>query len=223
MKHIAIAIDGPAAAGKSTVAKKVSEILGYTYIDTGAMYRAFTYYVLQKGYDPKDEEKSESLISEIHIELLPNGVVLCNDVDVTKAIRSSEVSNNVSYTASFRNVRLALVDQQRALAKKTSVVMDGRDIGTYVLPDAEVKIFQVASVETRAIRRYEENKQKGIPCTLSEIEQDLRTRDHLDSTRAFAPLKPAPDSILLDTSLMTISEAVNAVLEIVKNKLKELS
>lgn len=222
MKRIAVAIDGPAAAGKSTVAKIVSDIFGYTYIDTGAMYRAFTYYVLKSGLDPQREEDSVKVINDVHIDLLPNGVVLCNNEDVTSAIRSSEVSNNVSYIASYKDVRLALVEQQRRMAQKTSVVMDGRDIGTYVLPNAEVKIYQIASVETRAIRRYEENRQKGITCTLKEIEEDLRRRDHLDSTRAFAPLKPAPDSILLDTSNLTILEAVEQVVKIINAKLEVL-
>lgn len=218
---ISIAIDGPAAAGKSTVAKKVSEILGYTYIDTGAMYRAFTFCVMSKGIDPLDEEKSCSLIPEISIELLPDGTVLCNDIDVTREIRSTEVSHNVSYIASYKRIRLALVDQQRLMAAKSNVVMDGRDIGTYVLPNAQVKIYQIASVETRAVRRYEENIGKGISCTLAEIEQDLRRRDYIDSNREFAPLKPAPDSVWLDTSHLTIDESVEAVIRIIKKVLEK--
>jgi len=215
---ISIAIDGPAAAGKSTVAKKVSEILGYTYIDTGAMYRAFTYFVMQKGIDPQNEQLSCAVIPEVTIELLPSGIVLCNKLDVTKEIRSPEVSHNVSYIASYKEIRLALVEQQRRMARSKSVVMDGRDIGTHVLPDANVKIFQIASVQTRAVRRYEENLSKGIPCTLDEIEQDLRRRDYIDSNREFAPLKAAADSIWLDTSFMSIDEAVEAVLKIIKKK-----
>lgn len=219
MKLITVAIDGPAAAGKSTVAKLVAKELGFTYIDTGAMYRAFTYYVLSKGLDPKNEEEACSLIDEVDIILKPNGKVFCNNVDVTDTIRESYISSNVSYIASYKAIRLSLVEQQRKMAKNTSVVMDGRDIGTYVLPNANVKIYQIASVETRAVRRYEENLAKGMACTLEEIEADVRRRDYIDSHREFAPLKPAPDSVLLDTSYMSIEEAKDAVLEIINKKL----
>lgn len=223
MNHISIAIDGPAAAGKSTVAKRVAEILGFTYIDTGAMYRAFTVHVLNRGLDPKDEEVSCSLIPEVSIRLTSDNKVYLNGEDVTRRIREPDVNANVSYIASYKDIRLALVEQQRKMAKNDNVVMDGRDIGTYVLPDASVKIFQIASVETRAIRRYEENIQKGIPCTLEDIENDVRKRDYIDSHRDFAPLKAAPDSVLIDTSFMSVEEVVNAVLEIVKNKCGDFS
>lgn len=218
---VAVAIDGPAAAGKSTVAKKVAEIKGYTYIDTGAMYRAYTWYCLQKGVDCQDEAACVALIPEVKIELKPGHVVLCNGQDVSKDIRQINVSSNVSYIASYKDIRLALVELQRAMAEKDSVIMDGRDIGTYVLPNADVKIYQIASVETRAIRRYEENISKGIACTLEDIEADVRKRDYIDSHRDFAPLKPAPDSILLDTSFMSIDEVVAAVIEKIDSKLKE--
>lgn len=218
---IAVAIDGPAAAGKSTVAKKVAEIKGYTYIDTGAMYRAFTWYCLEKGVDCQNEAQCVALIPEVRIKLRPGGTVLCNDMDITRPIREPRVSGNVSYIASYKDIRLFLVDQQRAMAGKHSVIMDGRDIGTYVLPDADVKIFQIASVETRAIRRYDENVAKGIPCTLEEIEEDVRKRDYIDSHRDFAPLKPAADSILLDTSFMSVDEVVDAVIKIIDKKIEE--
>ena len=218
---IAIAIDGPAAAGKSTVAKKVAEIKGYTYIDTGAMYRAYTWYCLQKGVDCQDEAACVALIPEIHIELKPNHVVLCNGIDVSGPIRESNVSSNVSYIASYKDIRLFLVEQQRKMAEVDSVIMDGRDIGTYVLHNAEVKIYQIASVETRAVRRYEENIAKGMNCTLEEIEEDVRKRDYIDSHRAFAPLKPAPDSVLLDTSYMSVDEVVQAVIDIIDKKTAE--
>ncbi len=217
-KTISIAIDGPAAAGKSTVAKKVAELLGFTYIDTGAMYRAVTNAVIKKGLNPQDERQSETVLPGLSIDLLPGGQVICNGEDVTRIIREPLVSGNVSYIASYKNVRLALVDMQRALAKSRSVVMDGRDIGTYVLPDADVKIFQIASVETRAVRRYEENIAKGIPTSLKDVEEDVRKRDYIDSHRAFAPLKPASDSVLIDTSFMSVDEAVEAVLRVVKEK-----
>ena len=218
---IAIAIDGPAAAGKSTVARKVAEIKGYTYIDTGAMYRAYTWYCLQKGVNCQDEAACVALIPEIKIELKPNHVVLCNGIDVSKPIRENNVSGNVSYIASYKDIRLFLVEQQRKMAETDSVIMDGRDIGTYVLPNAEVKIYQIASVETRAVRRYEENIAKGMDCTLEEIEEDVRKRDYIDSHRAFAPLKPAPDSVLLDTSFMSVDEVVQAVIEIIDRKVAE--
>lgn len=219
---ISVAIDGPAAAGKSTVAKLIANKLGFTYLDTGAMYRAFTWYCLEKGVNCEDEAACCQLIPEVKIELKSDHVVLCNGIDVTTAIRQTKVSGNVSYIASYKDIRLALVEQQRALAANTSVIMDGRDIGTYVLPNADIKIFQIASVETRAIRRYEENISKGIPCTLEEIEEDVRKRDYIDSHRDFAPLKPAPDSILLDTSYMNIEEVVNAIIKIILDKFPEV-
>lgn len=217
-----IAIDGPAAAGKSTVAKQVAKILNCIYIDTGAMYRAITWYALSKGVDPKDEEKVTALLPEIDLSLRLDGKVVVNDQDITKEIRTTEVADNVSYIASYKKIRLHLVELQRKMSKNVSVVMDGRDIGSYVLPHADVKIFQVASVETRAVRRYKENLEKGINCSIEEIEENLRKRDYIDSHREFAPLKKAEDSFVLDTSNMTIDEAVNAIIKIVKNKLGEV-
>lgn len=221
MRKVVIAIDGPAAAGKSTVSKAVAKKLGYTYIDTGAMYRAFTEYVLRKGVDPQNEEACCKLIPEVEITLYPDGKVMCSGKDVTKEIREPHVSGNVSYIASYKDIRLAMVEQQRKMAETVSVVMDGRDIGTYVLPNADVKIFQIASVEERANRRFKENQEKGIPCTYEEIVADVEKRDRIDSSRAFAPLKPAEDSIQLDTSKLSIEESVNAVLEIIKNKVEK--
>ena len=222
MRKIAVAIDGPAAAGKSTIAKKVAEILGLIYIDTGAMYRAFTWYCLNKGINCEDEAACVAVIPEVNIEFGTERTVYCNGQDITREIRLPDVSFNVSYIASYKDIRLALVDLQRAMADKGSVIMDGRDIGTYVLPNAEVKIYQIASVETRAIRRYDENISKGIPCTLEEIEEDVRRRDYIDSHRDFAPLKQAEDAICLDTSEMTIDEVVAAVIKIIKDKIAEL-
>ena len=221
MKHYVIAVDGPAAAGKSTISKRLAKILGFTYIDTGAMYRAFTEYVLRKGVDPKDEQACCALIPEVEIELFPDGKVMCSGKDVTREIREPHVSGNVSYIASYKEIRLALVELQRKMGEKSSVIMDGRDIGTYVFPNADVKIFQVASVEERAKRRYIENQEKGIPCTYEDIVADVEKRDRIDSSRAFAPLKPAADSILLDTSNFTIEESVEATLKIIKDKIGE--
>jgi cytidylate kinase len=213
-----IAIDGPAAAGKSTVAKLVAKQLNITYIDTGAMYRAFTLYVMRQGVDPQNQAGAEAFIANVKITLSPTGEVFLNGENVALEIREPKVSSQVSYIASYKSIRLALVDFQRQMAGNQSVVMDGRDIGTYVLPDANIKIFQIASVETRAVRRYEENLAKGIICTLDSVEEDLRHRDYIDSHREFAPLKPASDSILIDTSFMTVNEVVERILEIIHKK-----
>ena len=218
MKHVAIAIDGPAAAGKSTVAKIVAKRLGFVYIDTGAMYRAFTWYVLHRGLDPKNEEASCSLIPEVRISLKEDGSVFVCGHDVTRAIREPLVSSNVSYIASYKGIRLALIDLQRELGEKDNCVMDGRDIGSYVLPHAEVKIFQIASIETRAKRRFLENQEKGIPTTYEEVVADVKNRDYIDSHRDFDPLMQAEDAIPLDTSDMTIEEVVDAILRIVEEK-----
>lgn len=217
-RRIVVAIDGPAAAGKSTVSKEVAKRLGFTYIDTGAMYRAFTSYVLDKGVDPENEEECVKLIPEVDIELFPDGKVMCSGKDVTRVIREPRVSGNVSYIASYKDIRLALVELQRKMANKVSVVMDGRDIGTYVLPNADVKVFMVASVEERAKRRFKENQEKGIPCTYEDIVADVEKRDRIDSSRAFAPLKPAEDSVRLDTSNINIEESIQAVLKIIHEK-----
>ena len=214
-----IAIDGPAAAGKSTVAKIVAKRLGYVYIDTGAMYRAFTYAVIKAGLDPQNEEASCSLVGKVKIELTEDGRVICNDEDVSKPIRENAVSSNVSYIASYKAIRLELINLQRELAAKQNVVMDGRDIGSYVLPNAQVKIFQIASVETRAKRRYDENLSKGIKTSLEEVEANVRQRDYIDSHRDFDPLMKDKDAVELDTSTMSIDEVVDAILGIVKEKL----
>ena len=219
MKKIAIAIDGPAAAGKSTIAKKVAKHFDFVYIDTGAMYRAYTWYVLEKGVDPKDEKASNAFISEVKIKLTSDYKVFVNDIDVSNAIREPRVSGNVSYIASYPKIRLFLTEQQRELASETSVVMDGRDIGTFVLPNADVKIFQTASVAVRAKRRFLENEQKGLNTTLEEIEKELAMRDHIDSTRAMAPLRQAEDAIVLNTDFLTIDEVVDVIVKIAHNKL----
>lgn len=218
MKKLVVAIDGPAAAGKSTVAKMVAKKIGATYIDTGAMYRAVTYFALSQNIDPKDESAVVSLLPKLKLDIKEDERIFLNGTDVTKQIRSIEVNDNVSYVASYKDIRLALVDIQRKMSESISVVMDGRDIGTYVLPNADIKIFQVASVGTRTLRRYKENISKGIQCELEDIEIGLKKRDHIDSTRTFAPLKPADDSIVLDTSNLSIEEAVDAVIEIIKKK-----
>ena len=217
-KTYAIAIDGPAAAGKSTIAKRLASALNFVYIDTGAMYRAFTWAVMEHGLNPEDEKISCSLIGQVSISLEEDGRVICNGTDVTRAIREPRVSSNVSYIASYKDIRLALVDMQRDLAQAKSVVMDGRDIGTYVLPNADVKIFQIASVLTRAKRRQKENEEKGIPTTLEDVIADVEKRDYIDSHRSFAPLSKAEDAIEVDTSDMTIDEVVATILKIIEDK-----
>ena len=219
MRNIAIAIDGPAAAGKSTIAKKVAKHFNFVYIDTGAMYRAFTWYVIKKGVDPKNEKAANALIPEVKIKLTNDHKVFVNDIDVSKEIREPEVSGNVSFIASYPKIRIFLTEQQRELTNETSVVMDGRDIGTFVLPNADVKIFQTASVAIRAKSRYLENEAKGIKTTLAEIEKELAMRDHTDSTRAMAPLRQAEDAIAVDTDYLTIDQVVEVIVNIVNNKL----
>lgn len=219
MSYFAIAIDGPAAAGKSTIAKIVAKKLNFTYIDTGAMYRAVTLYVLKKGLDPKSEQESVSLIPEISIFLDSNNHVFLNGEDVTTDIRSRIVADNVSYIASYKDIRLFLVEQQRKMAEMSSVVMDGRDIGSYVLPNAEVKIYQVASVKTRAKRRFDENVSNKIKCSYEDVETEIKKRDYIDSNREFAPLTKASDAIEVDTSFLSIDEVVNKMLDIIHERI----
>lgn len=223
MKKITIAIDGPAAAGKSTIAQEVAKRLNFTYIDTGAMYRAVTLYCLNHQINCQNESEVEKVLNNINIELKPQHIVLLNNQDVSFDIRSREVNANVSYIASYKNVRLFLVEQQRKMALHDSIVMDGRDIGSYVLPNADVKIFQVASVETRAQRRFLENKQKGIECTLTSILEEVKKRDYIDSHRDFAPLVKANDAIEIDTSNLTINEVVDLVLKIIDEKVGNIN
>lgn len=215
---ITVAIDGPSSAGKSTVAKGVAKELGFVYVDTGAMYRCVTLYALEKGVDCQNDEEVCKLLPEIDIELCIGGKVLLNGKDVTFDIRTQPVVDNVSYIAANKGVRLFLVEIQREMAKDVSIVMDGRDIGTYVLPNADVKIFQVASVKERAKRRYLENIEKGIECTLESVEKDLERRDYIDSHREFAPLCKASDAIEVDTSFFTIEESINTIVGIIKEK-----
>jgi len=218
-KYIRIAIDGPAAAGKSTIAKIISKKLGYTYMDTGAMYRVVTWYCMSKGISCQDQKACEAVVNDINIDLRPDNTVYCNGIDVTHEIRTTQVSGNVSYIAAMKGIRLVLSGKQKEFAKTHNVVMDGRDIGTYVIPDAEVKVFMVASVECRAQRRYKENMEKNIPCTIEDIREDVKKRDYIDSHRDFAPLKKADDAIELDTSPLTIDQVVEKILEIINNKL----
>ncbi|MFA6667313.1 MAG: (d)CMP kinase [Bacilli bacterium] len=218
MKYYSIAIDGPSASGKSTIAKILATKLGFTYIDTGAMYRAYTLAVINHGFDPKDEKICDTLIGKIKIDFDANNHITLDGEDVSARVRENDVSDNVSYVSTYKNIRLWLVEIQRGFSNNRSVIMDGRDIGTYVLPDATVKIFQVADINERAERRYMENLEKGIQSTEEECLANLQKRDYIDSNRAFAPLKPASDSILVDTTNLKISDVVDKIIVILQEK-----
>jgi cytidylate kinase len=214
-KKISIAIDGPAAAGKSTVAKIVAENLSYIYIDTGAMYRALTLRAIEKNIDLQDESSLLTILHDVKLTLLPGEkgqLVFLDDKDVTNDIRTSAVTNSVSIVAKHRLVRKEMVARQQQFAGDGGVVMDGRDIGTHVLPDAEVKIFLLASVEERAMRRHNENLLKGFPSDLEELKEEISLRDKLDSERETAPLKKADDAIVIDTTSLSINQVVEKIL-----------
>ncbi len=210
-----IAIDGPAGAGKTTIAKRAARKLSFVYVDTGAMYRAIALSMLRRSVDVGDEKALKAALDEIDVSIrYENGEqrVCLNQEDVTGLIRTEEVSEMTSRTSAKPQVRAKLTDLQRSLAAHENVIMDGRDIGTMILPDADLKIFLTASVETRAQRRYLEQKAKGEPCSLSQIADDIRERDYRDTHRDAAPLRQAEDAILIDTSDMTVEEAVSEIL-----------
>ena len=221
-KHIQIAIDGPAAAGKSTIAKKTAELLGYTYVDTGAMYRAITYKALSLSVNLEDGEELTKLLKETSIDLKPspNGqLVFLDGREVTNEIRSTEVTSNVSVVAAHANLREEMVRRQIEMGKNGQVVMDGRDIGTKVLTNAELKIFMSASVEERAKRRYLENKKRGIETSLEELKEDIARRDKFDSEREASPLVQAEDAIFLDTTSLTIEEVSQKIMQLAKERM----
>ena len=215
-KGIQIAIDGPAAAGKSTIAKITATKLGYTYIDTGAMYRALTYKALEEHIDVYDDDALTRLLERIDIELTPTEegqIVRVDGEDITEAIRSQEVTSNVSATAAQPHVRELMVEKQRLLANSKGVVMDGRDIGTAVLPNAELKIFMTASVEERAERRFAENTKRGINRSMDELCQDIADRDKADTERIASPLKQASDAVFIDTTSMSIEQVADEIIQ----------
>lgn len=221
MKNISIAIDGPASSGKSTVAKIIAKKHGFIYIDTGAMYRAITFAAMTKQVDLSDEHSLSDLAAHLPItfEADKNGqLVFLEGKEVTEAIRQNEVSHNVSQVAAHGKVREVLVEKQRQMSKIGSVVMDGRDIGTVVLPDAQVKFFLVASVTERAERRYKENLEKGIPSDFEELKSEIERRDYLDSTRKVSPLVKAQDALLVDTTGLSIEQVVKKIEEIIAEK-----
>lgn len=220
MKKIVVAIDGPAGAGKSTIAKLAAERLGYAYIDTGAMYRSVAWRFLQTG-QPFDEAFISQLANTMVIQFRPEARVnrvFVDGQEVTDAIRSAEVTANVSRVAAIGAVREAMVEQQRRMGDAGGVLMDGRDIGTVVFPNAQLKIFLTASVEERAQRRYQELLAKGEQVDLAQLQQDIADRDKQDSERAIAPLRQAEDALLLDTSHMNIEQVTEKILQLVEER-----
>ncbi|RRK10987.1 (d)CMP kinase [Lactiplantibacillus garii] len=216
-----VAIDGPASAGKSTVAKLVAKRFGYIYVDTGAMYRAVTLWAMQHGVTLTDEAAVITAMQSLKISFKPgepDQLVFANAQDITQAIRQPDVTNNVSTIAALPKVRTILTDQQREMANAGGIVMDGRDIGTTVLPHAEVKIFLVASAAERAKRRYAENVKKGIETPLAQLQAEIELRDHKDSTRKVSPLTQAADAVLVDTTPMSIEQVVDTIANIIKKQ-----
>ena len=216
-----IAIDGPAGAGKSSIAKLVAKEMDFIYVDTGAMFRAMAYYFLSSGIDTQDEEAVSAGCPSIRTRIeYQEGAqhIFLNDTDVSSEIRKEEVGKNASVVAKYPEVRTKLLELQRAMAADNNVIMDGRDIGTVVLPDAEAKIFLTASSRVRAERRYKELTEKGEDCDLDRIEADIIARDEQDMNREIAPLRAADDAVLVDTSYMTIPEVVAAIREIAESK-----
>lgn len=217
MKSIRIAIDGPASSGKSTVAKIIAKNLGYTYLDTGAMYRSATYLALQNELTENNVREILEALSKHPISFgrAEDGsqTVFVGDKDVTLAIRQNDVTNNVSWVAAIPEVREELVEQQRRIAKNGAIIMDGRDIGTVVLPDAELKIFLIASVEERAERRFKENQEKGIETDFETLKREIAERDYKDSHRKVSPLKVADDAITFDTTGVDIDGVVKFIQE----------
>ena len=211
MSNLVIAVDGPAGAGKSTIAKLIADKLNINYIDTGAMYRAVTYKCLQNNIDINNEEEVINIAKECDIDFKDNNIYLNGNI-LKDEIRTMEVSNNVSNVAKIKEVRYLMVDIQRNIGKMSSVILDGRDIGSYVFPDADYKFFLVATPEERGNRRYKELINKGYDVNLEEIIKDIIKRDEIDSNREFAPLVKAEDAIEIDTTGKNIDEVVNSVL-----------
>ncbi len=223
MKNFNLAIDGPAGAGKSTIAKRLAKELNFIYVDTGAMYRAMALYFLRNSIEASDRERIEAACKDVDITMeYKDGeqFVILNGEKVNDFIRTEEVGNMASASSVYKAVRLKLVELQQNLAKKENVVMDGRDIGTYVLPDADLKIYLTAGTKERARRRWAELKEKGQSADVDVIEQDIIDRDHRDMTREMAPLRQAEDAVLLDSSQLSVDEVVERILELYRRKLE---
>lgn len=222
MSTFKIAIDGPAGAGKSTIAKLAARKLGIVYVDTGAMYRAIGLAAVRRGIDPgKDIEAVGKMLPDINIEIAhsENGqLVYLNGEDVSEDIRLPEISVAASDVSKIPSVRAKLLELQRSLAEKTDVIMDGRDIGTVVLPNAQLKIFLTASVEERAMRRYRELTEKGVKCDFDDVKRDIEYRDKNDSEREIAPLRPAEDSVYVDSTEYDLEKSVKIIMDIIKER-----
>ena len=221
---INVAIDGPAGAGKSTIARPAAKNLGYIYVDTGALYRAVGVYSLRHGFDTKNADTVAATLPDIQVELKFLGDiqhVFLNGEDVSEEIRTPDASMAASDVSAVPAVRQFLFDLQRDIAKQNNCIMDGRDIGTVVLPDAQVKIFLTASPEARAQRRYKELQEKGASDTYEAVLADLKQRDYNDSHRAVAPLKPAEDSVLVDTTALNLEKSVEKVISVIRNKMTD--
>jgi cytidylate kinase len=216
-RRVVVAIDGPAGAGKSTIAKRIAGRLGFTYIDTGAMYRAVALWAVRQGVDPADMHRMEQLALASDIELSP-GRIRLNGEDVTEAIRTPDVSNGASKVAVIPGVRRAMVAKQRAIGERTSVVMEGRDIGTVVFPNADVKIYLDANPSERVRRRLKDVRAQGDGISESALAEQMKERDQRDSTRADAPLSQAPDAIYFDSTALSIEEVEDAILKIVRER-----
>lgn len=220
MKRFLVAIDGPAGAGKSTVARNVADCLGITYVDTGAMYRAIAWKALHSDIDIMDEEEVARMAESLDIALHPEGICV-NDHLLKDEIRTSEITSLASMIAKMPKVRRVLVNKQQHIAEQQSVVMDGRDIGTNVLPRADVKVFLTASIEERALRRYKEMKAKGMAVELESLKNELQKRDENDRTREIAPLKQAEDAFLIDSTHHSVTEIVEKILHLCRNKIDD--
>lgn len=222
---ISVAIDGPSGAGKSSIAKMVAREIGFIYVDTGAMYRSIGCYALSKNVDTKDEKAVSALLPEINIEVKfspeSGQLIFLNGEDVSEKIREPEMSMAASNVSAHPKVREFLFDFQRNSAKKDNVIMDGRDIGTVVLPNADIKIYLTATAEERARRRYNDFLEKGSDIDLQTVLEDIKKRDYNDTHRAIAPLKKADDAILLDTTTLSVQDTKNKIIEIIKEKLNK--
>lgn len=222
MKYISVAIDGPSGAGKSTLAKEIAAQLNYLYVDTGAIYRTIGYYVLSKQIDPTCEKAVTAILPQVDIKMSygDDGLqhMYLNGQDVTKEIRLPDVSRYASAVSAHAQVRAFLLEMQRQLARENHVIMDGRDIGTVVLPDAQVKIYLTATPEARAYRRWRELEQRGTPQPYETVLSDIQTRDYHDTNRAVAPLRQAEDAVLLDTTEMNFQQSRDALLAIICEK-----
>jgi len=224
MKYFSIAIDGPAGAGKSTIAKRIAKKLNFIYVDTGAMYRAMALYFIRNNIEASDGDKIKNSCHQAEVTIeYSNGEqqIFLNGENVSRLIRTEEVGNMASAVSVYQDVRLKLVELQRNMAKKSDVVMDGRDIGTFVRPDADLKIYLTASPKERARRRFVELQEKGIPADIDVIEKDIIERDYRDMHREFAPLRQAEDAVVVDTTNMTIDEVADTIIRYFHEKINK--